>query len=85
LGGELVAEPVEMAGDSVFQKAVRDVVAAIPVAELVDDPVDALIFHPEADAGRLVESYLPPPDPLYRNLWLVAIALDCSGCLRRFC
>lgn len=74
-GGELVAEPVEMAGDSVFQKAVRDVVAAIPVAELVDDPVDALIFHPEADAGRLVESYLPPPDPLYRNLWLVAIAL----------
>src|SRR5207249_40248 len=33
-GGTLIAEPVETAGDSDYEKAVREVVAAIPVAEL---------------------------------------------------
>jgi serine/threonine protein kinase len=76
-GGE-TAEPVEVAGDSVYEAAVRDVVAAIPVAEPAYDVVEAMIFKIDTDAGRPVppvESLFPDSDPVQRQLWWIALAL----------
>jgi serine/threonine protein kinase len=74
-GGPLAVKALEKAGDVDYQKAVQDVVAAIPVAEAVDDSVDAFIFHSEADSGHTATPLPLEPDPWYRYLWLIAIGL----------
>ena len=67
-GGELAAEPIETTGDSVYQQAVQEVVAAVPVAEPFDlNTIDVMLFKAEPDK--------PPADPLQKYLWLIALAM----------
>jgi len=76
-----------MAGDSVFRKAVAELVDTVPVAELADDTIDAMIFKIEPDNPAalpvLVEPLLPQPDPLQRHLWWLALGMAlfwlCAG------
>jgi serine/threonine protein kinase len=62
-GGHVVLMPVEMAGDADYQEAVRVVVDAIPVAELLtNNSVDAMLFKAEpdtdGDSERIQQSLL---------------------------
>jgi serine/threonine protein kinase len=72
-----VARPVEQAGDSDYEAAVRNIVTAVPVAELLDDPADVLIFQPDPDPDLppLVDTLYPEPDPVQRRLWWVALGI----------
>jgi serine/threonine protein kinase len=74
-GGIPVAEPVETTGDADYQRAVREVVAAIPVAELLDNTIDAFIFKPEPEPPPSAEPLFADPDPIQRVLWGIALAL----------
>jgi serine/threonine protein kinase len=82
-----IARPVETTGDSTFRKAVSDLIEAVPVAELADDAMDAMIFKVDPDAPSaqpiLIEPLVPQPDPIQRHLWLLALALAivwlCAG------
>jgi hypothetical protein len=82
-----IARPVEMAGDSVFRKAVADLVDAVPIAAQADDTIDAMIFRIEPESpGAIVtpvESLFPQPDPVQRHLWWLAMGMGlfwlCAG------
>ncbi len=78
-GDVRTATPVEIAGDAVYQEAVRRAMAAAPVAEVVHDTIDALIFKTEPDTGAVsappTESLFTGPDPMPRQLLWVALAL----------
>jgi serine/threonine protein kinase len=82
-----IARPVETSGDSVFRKAVADLVDTVPVAELAEDTIDALIFkvEPENPAAPpiVVEPLFTQPDPLQRHLWWLALGMAvfwlCAG------
>jgi eukaryotic-like serine/threonine-protein kinase len=70
------AQPVEITGDAVYQEALRHVMAAVPVAELVDDTNDALIFQVAPDSETApVESLFREPDPMPRYLMWLALGL----------
>jgi eukaryotic-like serine/threonine-protein kinase len=83
-GGELAPKALETAGDLDYQRAVQDVVAAIPVAEPAYDMVDALIFQHEPDIDRTAIPLSLEPDPWYRYLWLIAIGLGLFWLLATF-
>jgi serine/threonine protein kinase len=72
--GVLPALPVETTGDSTYQQAVQEVMAAVPVAELLDNTVDALIFKPEPEIVRPLEA-VSSPDRTQMYLWLIALLL----------
>ncbi len=82
-----IARPVETAGDSVFRKAVADLVDTAPVGVSADDTIDAMIFRVDPDTpGAIVppvESLLPQPDPMQRHLWWLALGMGlfwlCAG------
>jgi len=67
-GGELAAQPVETAGDAVYQQAVQEVVTAIPVAEpYAANTIEAMIFKAEPDS--------PAYDPVLKHLWWIALLM----------
>jgi serine/threonine protein kinase len=76
--GVPTARPVETKGDADYQRAVREVMDAIPVAELIDDnTVDRLIFRTAPDSGQEAPTELlfPEHDPVQQHLWWIALAL----------
>jgi serine/threonine protein kinase len=75
--GMPTARPVETKGDADYERAVREAVDAIPVAEFADNTVDRLIFRIEADSSVILpdDSLTPEPDHVQQRLWLIALAL----------
>ncbi len=75
--GGATAAPVETTGDATYQQAVRGVMEAIPVAELLDNTVEQMIFRVDPDATRPppAASLFAEPDPVQRRLWWVALGL----------